>query len=263
MNNFKRGFQFLKHQITARNSKGFGIHSPYVFNLVTKIIHDYTPFYCYQEIENERHKLLANKNKITITDLGSGSKANSNCTRTISNIAKHSLKPKKQAQLLFRLVNYFGSQNILEIGTSFGITTSYLASISSKSQVFTLEGCSETLSIANQVFKNLKLNNIEAIQGNFNETLPKTLENMANFDFVYFDGNHTKEATITYFNLCLNKTHNNTVFVFDDIHSNYEMEQAWETIKENNKVKVTINLFHLGIVFFKKEFTKQHFKVQF
>lgn len=263
MTSFQRALKYIKHQLTARNSKGFGIHSPYIFNLVTNIIHDFTPFYCYRNIEKERKKLLTNKNTITITDMGSGSKANSNKTRAISNIAKHSLKQKKQAQLLFRLVNFSGSQNILEIGTSFGITTSYLTSVSSKSKVITLEGCPETLNIAKNVFQNLNLKNIDIIQGNFNSTLPKALEKFPKIDFVFFDGNHTKEATLNYFELCQAKAHNTTVFIFDDIHLNHDMEQAWEVIKSSKDVKVSIDLFHMGIVFFRKEFTKQHFKVRF
>lgn len=263
MNNFNRALKYCKHQLTSRKSKGFGIHSPFIFNLVTNIIHDYTPYYCYKNIENERKKLLANKKTITITDLGSGSKANKSTQRTIANIAKYSLKPKKQSQLLFRLLNHFGSQNILEIGTSFGITTSYLASISSNSKVVTLEGCPETQNIASCIFKNLNLNNIETYTGNFDATLPKALDQFTKLDFVFFDGNHREEATLSYFELCLEKIHNNTVFIFDDIHLNPEMENAWNTIRANAKVTSSLDLFHLGIIFFKKEFTKQHYKICF
>jgi len=263
MSNIKQALSYFKHQLTARNSKGFGIHSPYIFHLVTEIIHDFNPFYCYSDIEKVREQLLNNHEYIKVTDLGSGSKVLRNSEKKISDIAKYSLKSKRQAQLLFRLINYFGSQHILELGTSLGITTSYLASVSSKSKVITLEGCPEISKLAQQTFASLNLRNIKLISGNFDETLPEALLQLTTLDVVFFDGNHQKEATLKYFQTCLPFKHNNTVIVFDDIHYSNEMNEAWEQIKTHNEVMVTLDLFHIGIVFFKKEFTKQHFNIQF
>jgi len=255
--------KYLLHWFKSHNSKGFGIHSPFIFHLVTEIIHDFTPFYCYSSIEKERKKLLTNQNSINVTDYGSGSLVLKNPEKKISGIAKYSLKSQKHAQLLFRLVNHFESKHILELGTSFGITTSYLASVSSRSTVISLEGCPEISKIANSVFNNLDIKNIEIITGNINETLTPALGKLKSIDFVFFDGNHQKQATLNYFNTCLPFAHNNSVFVIDDIHLNKEMEQAWAEIKDIKEVMVTIDLFHLGIVLFKKEFTRQHFKVKF
>jgi predicted O-methyltransferase YrrM len=263
MGNFKQALSYFNHQLTARNSKGFGIHSPYIFHLVTRIVHDFTPFYCYSDIEKERERLLQNHQTIKVTDFGSGSKALPHTEKKISDIAKHSLKPKTQAQLLFRLLNHFESKSILELGTSLGITTSYLASVSSKSKLITLEGCPEICKQAQQTFSNLNLKNIELITGNINNTLNEALKKLSTLDFVFFDGNHQKDATLNYFQTCLPFKHNNTVFVFDDIHKSDEMTKAWEQIKMHNEVKVTLDLFYLGIVFFKHEFTKQHFNIKF
>lgn len=263
MGNFKQALSYFKHQLTARNSKGFGIHSPYIFHLVTRIIHDFTPFYCYSDIEEERKRLLQNHQTIKVTDFGSGSKALPHTEKRISDIAKHSLKPKTQAQLLFRLLNHFESKNILELGTSLGITTSYLASVSSKAKVITLEGCPEISKQAEQTFTHLNIKNIELITGEFDKTLTEALQKHATIDFVFFDGNHQKEATLNYFHTCLPFKHNNSVFVFDDIHKSEAMMAAWEEIKKHNEVKVTLDLFHLGIVFFRHEFTKQHFNIKF
>jgi predicted O-methyltransferase YrrM len=263
MTNHQRLLRYLKHQLVARNSKGFGIHSPYIFHLVTEIIHDFIPFYCYGSIEKERQNLLSNNTLIEVNDFGSGSHINKQTQKKVCDIAKHSLKPKKQAQLLFRLVNHFQSKNILEIGSSLGITTSYLASVSSKSKLITLEGCPETSKIAQHTFSNLQLKNITLNTGNFNNTLIPALHKFKKVDFVFFDGNHKKNATLEYFNTCLPFIHNNTVFIFDDIHLSEEMEEAWNEIKIYENVKVTLDLFHLGIVFFKKEFTKQHYNIKF
>jgi len=255
--------KYIKHYITSRGPKGYGIHSPSLFKLVTGVIHDFTPFYCYAKIEAERNKLLTSNKQIEITELGTGSKVHKGNTRLISSIAKYSLKPLKQAQLLFRLINHFNFKNILEIGTSLGITTSYLARVNSKAKVITLEGCIEQLNIAKSVFKNLELNNITPIQGSFNETLTQALSKFDQLDFVFFDGNHTKDASIAYFELCLPLAHNDSMFVFDDIHLNPEMEEFWNELKLRPEVKVTLDLFHLGIVFFRKQLTKENFNIRF
>lgn len=263
LSKIKVAFKYLKHWTFARNSKGFGIHSPYIFHLVTQIINDSVPFYCFADIEKERRSHLHNHQSITVTDFGAGSKVLKNKKKRIAQIARHSLKPKRQAQLLFKLINHFDSQHILELGSSLGITTSYMASVSSQSKIITLEGCPNLSKIAQQSFTNLKLSNIEIITGNFSTTLNHALTKLKTIDFIFFDGNHAKAATLDYFASCLPFKHNGTVFVFDDIHLSQDMEGAWNEIKNNTEVKVTLDLFHLGIVFFKKEFTKQHFNIRF
>jgi predicted O-methyltransferase YrrM len=263
MHRIKTVSAYIKFWFTAKNRKGFGIHSPFVFKLVTQVIHDYTPFYCYAEIEEVRKLLLKNNTTIQVNDLGTGTINNKAKERRISAIAKNSLKPAKQAQLLFRLINYFGYRNLLEIGTSLGITSSYLAKTHSRVKLITLEGCANTARLAQDSFEKLNINNIELMVGNFSQTLPQALDKFNQLDFVFFDGNHTKTATLNYFERCLEKIHNETLFIFDDIYLNNDMEAAWEVIKEHPQVRVTLNLFHLGLVFFRKELTKQHFNLRF
>lgn len=263
MSKYKLVLKYINHTFHSHNSKGFGIHSPFIFHLVTQIIHDYTPFYCYEDIEKQRMKLLANPNKISVTDYGSGSKTLPDSLKMISEISKNSLKPKKHAQLLFRMINHLSCKHILELGTSLGVTASYLASVSGKSKVITLEGCPEISKMARETFNNLNLKNIELITGNFDDTLIGAIEKLNTLDFVFFDGNHRKDPTLSYFNSCLQHIHNDTVFVFDDIHSKEEMEEVWTEIKSNTQVTVTLDLFYMGIVFFRKEFTPQHFKIKF
>lgn len=207
-----------------------------------------------------REELLMNKQILNKIELGTGAK---NKKISISNIAKTSLKYSKEAQLLFKLVNYFQPKTILEIGTSLGLTTSYLAASKSDSEVLTIEGCPNTLAVAIDVFKKLHINNINSYCGNFDDLLPEIVNNVTSLDFVFFDGNHRYLPTINYFTICLQKAHNNSVFIFDDIHWSAEMTKAWNEIKTNSKVTVTIDLFNLGIVFFRKEQVKQHFILKF
>jgi len=254
---------YIKHYFKAHHKKGYGIHSPFVFHLVTSIIHDYTPFYCFENIEQQRIKMLANTDMIEVTDFGSGSRIHKNNFRKVGHIAKHSVKPTCQAQLLFRLVNHFNAKHILEIGTSLGITSSYLASVNSKSKVITLEGCPKLSSIAQQNFADLHLKNIKLITGEFNQTLPLALKELEKLDFVFFDGNHNKNSTLEYYEQCLRFAHELSVFIFDDIHLNPDMEQFWNTLIQREEITVTLDLFHIGIVFFRKGMTKQNFLIRF
>lgn len=260
---FKQVVTFAKHQLTAKSKKGFGIHSPFLFHLVSEIINDFTPYYCYEPIENQRQRLLSDNTKITVTDLGLGSKSLKQNTRKISNIAKTSLKTRRLAQLIFRIVNYFQPNTLLELGTSLGITTSYLASFSSQSKVISIEGCPEIGRYAKQTFDILHLNNIDLKIGNINTQLLASLHELKTVDFVFFDGNHKKEATLQYFKQCLDFINPKTVFVFDDIYLTDEMQEAWQEIIHNEKVSASLNLYYMGLVFFRLGMSREHLKIRF
>jgi predicted O-methyltransferase YrrM len=197
--------------------------------------------------------------RIYVNDYGTGTSRE----RQVSEIAHKSLKDKKQAQMLFRLACLMQPKNILELGTCLGTTTLYLSSARPTAKIYTIEGCPNIANIAKQNFKNLGAKNITSIVGNINKELAKTLSKIDSLDMVFFDANHTKEATLNYFKECLKKTNNNTVFIFDDIYWSEGMTEAWQEIYNNPEVTYSIDLFHMGIVFFNKEWIKSHFKIKF
>ena len=237
-----------------------GVHSPFLFDLITKCFYDKTFYKEYQVLSNYRYELLKNNTTIQVTDFGAGSKKLNN-QRKVSSIAKNAGISKKRAQLLYRLARYFSADTILEIGTSIGIGISSISLARSNAKIYTLEGCPETAKIAQQQFDKFKLNNIALKVGEFQKTLPKIL-NKEIFDLVYFDGNHQKQPTIEYFELCLDCITNDSVFIFDDIYWSQGMSEAWSYIKNHPKVTVTVDTFQWGIVFFRKEQEKQHFTIR-
>jgi len=257
MKQVKFAIHYIQHFFKAVDEHG--VHSPFVFDLLTKAIYVKSRFYAYKNIENLREQLIDSSESIQRLDFGTGKSG----TETISRIAKHSGKSPTQAQLLFRLVNYFQPTNVLELGTSLGISTCYLASANSNTNITSIEGCPNTANIAKKNFEILKLKNIKQIIGNFDEALPSFISKTEKLDFVFFDGNHRKEPTISYFNQCITKAHNDSVFIFDDIHWSGEMTEAWEHIKNHPQVTVTLDLFFMGLVFFRKEQSKQHFLIRF
>jgi predicted O-methyltransferase YrrM len=261
MNQLKFPFKYLHYLFTSKTKHG--IHSPFVYDLLTKVIQDKSGPEIFKRIETIREELLRSELEINVNDLGAGSQNNSSLKRKIKDIAKNAAKSPKYAQLLYRLVNHFKPQIILELGTSLGISTIYQAAAVPNSKIITIEGCTETAAIAKNNFSKMQLNNVEQLIGNFDEQLPNILNKVKQLDYVFFDGNHKKAPTLNYFNLCLSKTHNNSLFIFDDIHWSDEMEQAWEIIKNHPQVTVTIDLFFLGLAFFRKEQVKEDFVIRF
>lgn len=261
---FQLGLRYIHYWVKSSNSKGHGVHSPFVFDLIDKVFTDDRNFYVFPLIEAAREELLFNNSSIEFTDFGAGSSVNQNYSRTISSIAKSSLKPPKFGQLLFRLVNHFGSSTILELGTSLGITTSYLAAANHNGLVITMERDPEIAKQAKRHFQYIGLNNIEQVMGDFDTTLANLIQKNKTLDFVFMSGNHLSEPTLRYINMIKPNLHEYSVVVVDDIHRSKEMEQAWAAIKNDDSVTLTVDLFFIGLVFFRKEQKeKQHFIVQF
>ena len=247
---FQLAKKYLHYYLSASNGKGHGIHSPFVFDFVKNVLNDKQSYPAYQSIESLRKKMLADSTVIEVEDFGAGSAVIKTNKRVVSAIAASSLKPKKYAQLLYRMVKYYQPTTIVELGTSFGITTAYLASANAASKVFTCEGAASIASIAKQNFEALQLNNVQLTEGDFANTLSPLLSSLNTINFAFADGNHRKEPTLYYFNQLLNHATTTTILIFDDIHWSAEMEEAWAVIKQHPAVTLTIDLFFIGIVFY-------------
>jgi len=256
--------KYLNYYLVAASGKGHGIHSPFVFDFVTKVLNDRTEYEGYNNVESLRKKLLKDQTILAIEDHGAGASSSTPRERSVSSIAKHAVKSKKYGQLLYRMVKYYQPDSIIELGTSLGVTTSYLSLALPGGNVFTLEGASEIANLARKNFETLALENIKLAEGNFDYTLPSVLYHLTSIGLVFIDGNHRREPTKNYFHWLLEKSSSNSIFIFDDIHWSREMEQAWGHIKEHPATRCSIDLFFIGIIFFRQEFKeKQHFTIRF
>ena len=251
---------YFKFLIISSNQHG--VHSPFVFDLITKCFYDKKSKPEYSILKSYRKSLLTNKNFIDVTDFGAGSKVFKNNKRQIAKIASTAGISSKRAALLYRIVNYFQPNSILEIGTSLGLATAALSLGNPKSKIITLEGCSNTSNQCQLQLDKFNFKNVSLINTEFSKFLnPNQLKN-TNFDLIYFDGNHSKKATLDYFEMLIPTFTNNAVWIFDDIHWSSDMEEAWEIIKNHPKVTVTIDTFQWGIVFFRSEQEKEHFVIR-
>ncbi len=252
---------YLKHRLTAKTRHG--THSPFVYKLADEVIYDFNNKSEYKNIEAQRKKLFNDDSEITVTDLGAGSHMNKNRVKKVSQIAKNALKSPQLAQLIYRLAENTKPKTAIELGTCLGITSAYLAKANPEAQIITIEGCPETAGVASNNFKDLDLNNIELHVGNFDLLLPDIIAKQPTLDFVYIDGNHRKDATLNYFKWCLPKVTENSLLIFDDIYWSKGMKEAWNEIKNHPDVTVTVDLFWIGLVYFKKGQAKEHFKLKF
>jgi len=251
----KAYFKFL-----FRSTNQHGVHSPFVYELITKCFYNKTKCEEYSKLINYKKKLLNNQEQIEITDLGAGSRITKKNKRTISSIAKSSGTTLKRAKLLNRLVTYFNPNAILELGTSLGIGLQAMSLGNPKATITTIEGCPNISNFTKEQFDFENLSNIKVINSDFEKAFKKL--DKKTFDLIFFDGNHQKEATLNYFELLLPKAHNDSVFIFDDIYWSKDMTEAWKTIKQHPKVTVTIDTFFWGLVFFRKEQEKEHFTIR-
>ncbi len=236
-------------------------HSCYDF--VATVLNDKRSYYAYEKIEQVKKMLLLDERTLTCHDLGGGSSRKLNKFQKVSKIAGRAICTQKFGRLLFRLANHYPSRTIVELGSSFGISASYMASADSSSNVVTMEGAPDIAGIAKETFHRLGLDNIALVAGNFNESLDVVLTDNPPADFVFIDGNHRKKPVLEYFEKFLNKISPSSLIIIHDIHWSREMEEAWDTIQQHPKVKMSIDIFSAGLVFFREEFqVKQRFSNQ-
>ena len=247
----------------AKAFKLHGVHSPFIFDLYHQVILHDGHYAAYDQVEDLRHELQQDDTLLDVTDFGAGPKAGNKKQRRVNEIAKSSAKPAKYGQLLFRLINHFQPKTIFDLGTSLGITTSYMALARKNGTIYTFEGCHSIAGKAQENFRKLGIKNTQLILGNLDHTLPEQVAKAQHLDFVFFDGNHRYEPTIRYFNLCLEKQHEHSVFVIDDLYWSAEMKRAWQEIKKHPKVLQTVDLFYVGLVFFRTSQPKENFTLRF
>tara|TARA_R110000868_G_scaffold213882_3_gene464025 strand:- start:3197 stop:3967 length:771 start_codon:yes stop_codon:yes gene_type:complete len=250
--------QYIKFLLKSTNQHG--VHSPFVYDLVTTCFYDKRIYSDYKTIINYRKALLKNTTKIKVTDLGAGSHVVKQQERTVSELSKNAGTINKRAKLLYRVTKYFKPKNILELGTSLGIATHAMHLGNPSSKITTIEGCPNISEFTKSNLKSNKLENIHVITDNFNVEIDKLKSKT--YNLIFFDGNHQKKATLSYFESLLETANNDSVFIFDDIYWSKGMTEAWEAIKQHPKVTITIDTFFWGFVFFRKEQVKEHFVIR-
>lgn len=238
--------KYLAYLVAAQTK--YYLHSPFVYHFYLNVLEGKQPEQL-RIIDGLRMQLLADNTTLSIKDYGTGNET----TRTIADLVAHVAIKPKYGQLLYRLVCYFKPVHVLELGTSVGLSSSHMAMAGNGVKVTTLEGAPSVADIARRNHSQLQLNNIEVITGRFDEILLPVLAKMPTVDLVFFDGNHTEEATLAYFETCMQYVNGHSILVFDDIYWSPGMHSAWQKIKSDPRVRLTLDVYQFGICFFNKE----------
>ena len=260
--NFHQLSEYIEYLVFSKHRRGHGIHSPMAYDLVSRVFRNKMRPDIVLRIEMIRKRLLKDHTKIRINDLGAG-KTRRSKQRKVSEIARYSAINKKYGKLLFNLASEFGKTSILELGTSFGISSMYMAASSPDSTVYTIEGCSECSAVAAENFREAGLTNIIQLTGSFDTILPEVIKKRIKPGLIFIDGNHRKEPTLKYFSDLIESIDGEIVLVIDDIHYSKEMSEAWETIKYSDNVSATIDIYRMGIVFIRSNITRNHYRIRY
>ena len=251
---------YLNHFFNEVNEHS--LQTPFLYELYTLVIKSEKLNGNFSEIELLRASLINDDNEISISKMGAGSAVSASTKRKISDIAKHSLTKQKYSALFYRLIKYFNIREIVELGTSFGINTLYLSKFEA-TKVATFEGCANTANVARTIFEKVGASNVKIVEGDIDKTLSAYLDGGIKPDLFYLDANHSYLPTMHYFDLVLKNKHDQTILILDDIHWSGEMNKAWKQICAHPEVKLSLDLFRCGIVFFKHDLTKQHFHLMY
>jgi predicted O-methyltransferase YrrM len=264
-NSLQLAWKFLVYLLTSSNGKGHGVHSPFVFDFIVNVLRGKNEdAQAFKQIEAKR-KLFEQSNLVLdVLDLGAGSSSGKQNQRMVSSIAKRAAKPCRFARLFYRIITYYQIDSVLELGTSLGLTTRYLSIAAPQYGVISIEGAPAIAHFTSKCLTEEGFCNTTILTGDFNDHLPTALASMKGRKLVFFDGNHQYQPTIDYFQAALGVISEADILIFDDIHWSKDMEKAWSEIRNNEKVSCTIDLFFIGIVFFRKEFKeKLDFAIRF
>lgn len=253
--------QTVIHHWAAGYWRGHHVHSPFVYHIVRHVITTrHIDRLLRDKASRYRTEIKANKTMVEVTDFGTGSGREP--MRRVSDIARRTSIDSKYGMLLARIAQDLKPQNVVELGTSLGMSTFYLAYGAPQANIYTIEGSANISRIASECLTRHGVTNVEFITGNFDDELPHLMERIESADLVYIDGNHTYEATMRYFNLLADRLKPISAIVFDDIHWSAEMTRAWNDIVADPRVMSSIDVLHTGIVYFRTGCQKEHFKVR-
>jgi predicted O-methyltransferase YrrM len=267
--------KYFHYYLTAANGKGHGIHSPFVYDFVRNVLCDRSVDPAFGPIEGLRRRLLKDGSVLEVEDMGAWSVNSTSRVRRVADMARNAAKPARLGQLLFRLAKTYRPSVVVELGTSLGLSTAYLAAgvvdargaegVGTRGAgVWTIEGSGAVAKRAADHLSELRLDRVEVVTGNFDVVLEPLLERTGPVDLAFVDGNHRYEPTLRYFDTLMRHSGQAAMLVFDDIHWSADMERAWAEIKADPRVMLTIDLFFLGLVVRRDEFkVKQEFTIRF
>lgn len=246
-----RAWKFFRHQFNCRYKKGHGIHSPYLFDVVSRIIFNTGRVYCPDWVLEEHRRMK--KDPSSAGEEG----------RTISSFARQASVSEKQGALLYRMVQWFKPEMMVELGTGMGISALYMASAAPGIPLHSIEGNTERAALAAQLVSRCQLGPVSIHWGEMEVRLEEIMPLVPGRFLAFVDGNHHFEPTVDYVRNLVGRAGEEAVIVMDDIYWSRDMYRAWREIISWPEVRVSVDLFHMGILLLRKDLNKREIKIKF
>jgi predicted O-methyltransferase YrrM len=254
--------KYIVYRITAGHRKGHGIHSPFMFRLVSEVISGKKEVRPPMEVISWHDELLRDKRKIATGNFGAGSHSGKRKVRKISHVARHAGVNKKHGRLLYRLASWLQPAEILELGTGIGISTAYLRTGAPGTRMISVEGEKEKSEFAAREFRRNGFGETDFVNSDFESAL-KDYHLRGHPWIVFLDGDHSYASTMKYYRILSALAGHDTVMIFHDIHWSAGMQKAWKEIRKDNDSVLTLDLFFVGLIFFREGVVSQDFIVKF
>ena len=253
----------MNYILLSSHRKGHGVHGPFLYSLITNVFRKQISRDVVKNIENIRKRMLSDHRILKVTDYGSGQGRGEKDLRQVKEIARMAPVKEKYGKLLAKLSGEYGRNCIIELGTSLGIGTMYLAAGAPGAVVHTIEGCPGIAEVASENFKVAGYNNITLHKGTFREVLDGFIKMNIVPGLIFIDGDHREERMLEYFEKLYSLSDEGTVMVFDDIHNSKGMGAGWGKIMKDNRVTLSVDIFRMGLLFFRKGLTPASFIIRY
>lgn len=255
--------KYLRHWTVSGYRNGHGIHSPFLYDLVRNVLFNKAGTAVPEEILQWHRRLAHSKTYLEIHDQGAGSRITTAKRRKVSSLVKHASVTTRQGALLYRLCSWYRPGTVLEFGSGLGISTAYLAAGSVNTRIITVEGSPEKHACAVENFPDELSGRVDFVQGSFDDHFKMMLNRAGERTIIFIDGDHRYRSTIDKVMAFLNKELQETMIILDDIYWSADMERAWKECLMDERVALSLDLFHFGILIRRPAISRQHIKVNF
>lgn len=252
---------FLRKSILGyrklRHGRGYGVHSPFVYALITKVIEEQHPYYCYQDIDKLRKQYLFRTDAVTYPDRRGSNRQH---RVPIGRLLKREAITARKGMLLFRLANYYKPVHLLQIGSSYDFSAVYLSAYAKGLSFHVLEAVSAFVPVSREMYGKAAFNPITLHTGDYETTLPGVLKDLRSVDLVFFNTCHEQNDPVRLFRECIKQASPQAIFIFNEIKSNRLMRACWQEVCASSGVTVTVDLYTIGIAFCDPKLHKRTYK---
>lgn len=256
--------KYIRHLLKARHRNGYGLHSPFVYELARNVIFNKNRWTVPGNVREYHRAMRRSDQKLVIYDHGAGSRVTGREERKVASIARHSSVTPRQGALLYRLSKWYRPAAVVEAGTGIGISTSYLAAGAENAVISTIEGSPAKHNFAREHTDAGSSGGLEFLLGTFDTHIDRLASAAPDRTLFFIDGDHRYHSTMERVrSVMAQKELTETMMILDDIYWSDDMERAWKDACAEPGVDVSIDLFHMGILFRRPGISRQHFRISF